>query len=177
MHPCSYLAAVLLAATALFAARSASADVAPPLTNAIVLMSKLPSYHMSMTTPNGPAETDVSNPGKMHTVMKAGEMYIIGPTMYMKIGGKWTKFANSNSNSDVLARYHKFASNYSSQDLGMQTVPGGTFHAYAIHDTAHPNVKNTIYLDGSGRIARIDIDASVVTFSRFGVPVSIQPPM
>lgn len=74
MHPCSYLAAVLLAATALFAARSASADVAPPLTNAIVLMSKLPSYHMSMTTPNGPAETDVSNPGKMHTVMKAGEM-------------------------------------------------------------------------------------------------------
>jgi hypothetical protein len=169
----------LLAATALFAARSASADVAPALTNAIVLMSKMPSYHMSMTTPDGPAETDVSNPGKMHTVMKAGEMYMIGPTMYMKIGGKWTKFGNSNSNSDsdVLARYHKFASNYSSDDLGMRTIPGGTFHAYAVHDTTHPNVKNTMYLDGSGRIVRIDIDANVVTFSRFGVPVSIQPPM
>jgi hypothetical protein len=177
MHPRSYLAAFSMAAIVLFAGRPASADVAPALTNAIVTMSKLPSYHMSMTTPEGPAETDVSNPGKMHTVMKAGEMYVIGPTMYMKIGGKWTKFKNSNSDSDVLARYHKFASNYSSQDLGMRTVPGGAFHAYAIHDTAHPNVKNTIYLDGSGRIARVDIDASVVTFSRFGVPVSIQAPM
>lgn len=177
MFPRSYLAAILLAATAFFAARSVSADIAPALTNAIVLMSKMPAYHMSMTTSDGPAETDVSNPGKMHTVMKAGEMYMIGPTMYMKIGGKWTKFANSNSDSDVLARYHKFASNYSSDDLGMRTIPGGAFHAYAIHDKTHPNVKNTIYLDGSGRIVRIDIDANVVTFSRFGVPVSIQPPM
>jgi hypothetical protein len=177
MHPRSYLAAVCMVATILFAAHSASADVAPAISNAIVLMSKLPSYHMSMTTPEGPAETDVSNPGKMHTVMKAGEMYMIGPTMYMKIGGKWTKFANSNTDSDVLARYHKFASNYSSQDLGMRTVPTGAFHAYAIHDTTHPNVKNTIYLDGSGRITRIDIDALVVTFSRFGQPVSIQAPM
>jgi hypothetical protein len=179
MHPRSYLAAIWMVATVLFAAYAASADVSPAVTNAIVLMSKLPSYHMSMTTPEGPAETDVSNPGKMHTVMKAGEMYMIGPTMYMKIGGKWTKFANSNSNSDsdVLARYHKFASNYSSQDLGMRTVASGSFHAYAIHDTTHPNLKNTIYLDGSGRIARMDIDAQVVTFSRFGVPVSIQAPM
>ena len=177
MHLRSYLAAVCLTATALLAPHAASADVAPALTNAIVLMSKLPSYHISMTTPAGPAESDVSNPGKMHTVMKAGEMYMIGPTMYMKISGKWTKFANSNSQGEVLARYHKFASNFSSQDLGMRTVPSGTFHAYAIHDTTHPNVKNTIYLDGSGRIARIDIDANVVTFSRYGVPVSIQPPM
>ena len=173
----SYLAAVWIVAAALFATAPASADVAPAVTNAIVLMSKLPSYHMSMTTPEGPAETDVVNPGKMHTVMKAGEMYVIGPTMYMKIGGKWTKFANSNSGTDVLARYHKFASNYSSQDLGMRTIQAGTFHAYAVHDTAHPDVKNTIYLDGSGRIVRIDINDNVVIFSRFGVPVSIQPPM
>lgn len=179
MHPRSYLAAICVAATVLFAAHAASADVAPALTNAIVVMSKLPSYHMSMTTSAGPAETDVSNPGKMHTVMKVGEMYMIGPTMYMKIGGKWTKFANSggDGDGDVLGRYHKFAANYSSEDLGMRTVSSGTFHAYAIHDTTHPNIKNTIYLDGSGRIARIDIDANVVTFSRFGVPVSIQPPM
>jgi hypothetical protein len=179
MHPRLYLAAIWMVATGLLAAQAASADVSPAVTNAIVLMSKLPSYHMSMTTPEGPAETDVSNPGKMHTVMKAGEMYVIGPTMYMKIGGKWTKFANSSSNSsgDVLARYHKFASNYSSQDLGMRTVPSGAFHAYAIHDTTHPNVKNTIYLDSSGRIARMDIDAQIVTFSRFGQPVSIQAPM
>lgn len=177
MYPRSYLAAFWMAATVLFAAHQASADVSPALTNAITEMSKLPSYHMSMTTPEGLAETDVVNPGKMHTVMKAGEMYIIGPTMYMKMGGKWTKFANSNSDSDVLARYHKFASNYSSEDLGMRAVPGGTFHAYAVHDTTHPNVKNTIYLDGSGRIARIDIDANVVTFSRYGEPVSIQAPM
>ena len=88
MHPRSCLAAIWMAAIVLFGLYPASADVAPALTNAIVLMSKLPSYHMSMTTPDGPAETDVSNPGKMHTVMKAGEMYMIGPTMYMKIGGK-----------------------------------------------------------------------------------------
>jgi hypothetical protein len=173
----TYLAAAITAAAVLFATVPARADVAPAVTNAITVMSKLPSYHMTMTTPDGPAQTDVVNPGKMHTVMKAGEMYMIGPTMYMKIGGKWTKFANSNANSDVLARYHKFAANFSSEDLGMRTVPSGTFHAYAIHDTTHPNLKNTIYLDGSGRIARIDIDANVVTFSRYGVPVSIQPPM
>lgn len=177
MRPMICLACVWTAAAVLFAALPARADVSPALTNAIVLMSKLPSYHMSMTTSDGPAETDVVNPGKMHTVMKAGEMYMIGATMYMKIGGKWTKFANSNGGGDVLARYHKFSANYSSDDLGMRTLSSGTFHAYAIHDTAHPNVKNTIYLDGSGRIARIDIDANTVTFTRFGLPVSIQPPM
>jgi hypothetical protein len=177
MRPSPYLVAVWTAAAVFLTALPASADVAPALTNAIVLMSKLPSYHMSMTGPAGAAETDVSNPGKMHTVMKAGEMYMIGPEMYMKIGGKWTKFANSNSDSDVLARYHKFSSDYSSQDLGMRAVPGGSFHAYAVHDAKHPTVKNTIYLDGSGRIARIDIDTSVVTFSRYGQPVSIQAPM
>jgi len=177
MRPMVYLAGVCMAAAVLLPTLPARADVAPALTQAIVVMSKLPSYHMSMTTPDGPAETDVVNPGKMHTRMKAGEMYVIGPTMYMKIGGKWTKFANGNADSDVLARYRKFAANYSSQDLGMRTVPSGTFHAYAVHDTTHPNLKNTIYLDGSGRIARIDIDANVVTFSRFGVPVSIQPPI
>lgn len=177
MRPMTCLASACMAAAVLFATGPVRADVAPALTNAIVVMSKLPSYHMSMTTPEGPAETDVANPGKMHTVMKSGEMYLIGPTMYMKIGGKWTKFANSNSGTDVLARYHKFASNYSSEDLGMRTVPSGTFHAYAIHDTTHPNVKNTMYLDRSGRIARIDVDTSVITFSRYGVPVSIQPPI
>jgi hypothetical protein len=59
----------------------------------------------------------------------------------------------------------------------MRTVPSGSFHAYAIHDTTHPNVKNTVYLDSSGRIARMDIDAQIVTFSRFGQRVSIQAPM
>ena len=50
-------------------------------------------------------------------------------------------------------------------------------HRHEGRRNVHPTVKNTIYLDGSGRIARIDIDTSVVTFSRFGVPVSIQAPM
>jgi hypothetical protein len=172
-----YLVAVWTATAVFFTTLPASADISPALTNAVVLMSKLPTYHMSMTTAQGPVETDVANPGKMHTVMKGGEMVMIGPTMYMKMGGKWTKFANSNADTDVVARYHKFSSDFTSQDLGMRTVPTGTFHAYAVHDAKHPTVKNTIYLDNSGRIARIDIDTSVVTFSRFGEPVSIQAPM
>ncbi len=177
MNTRAYLASLGVAAAVLFAALPASADISPALTNAIVVMSKLPSYHMSMTTPEGPAETDVANPGKMHTVMKAGEMYIIGQTMYMKINSKWTKFTNSSADTDVLARYHKFSSNFSSADLGMRTVSNGTFHAYAVHDTTHPNVKNTIYLDGLGRMARIDLDTNVILFSRYGEPVSIQAPM
>jgi hypothetical protein len=54
-------------------------------------MTKLPSYHMTMTSPGSTAESDVSNPGKSHTTMPEGEAVQIGTTVYMKMDGTWTK--------------------------------------------------------------------------------------
>ena len=169
-------ASLLLSAMAL----PALADPNSALMNAVIATSRQPSYHISMTGPGiGTAEGDVVNPGKMHMIMKEGETIIVRPDMYMKMGGKWKKIAGAGDTldqSDAIKQMQFHHADYASQDLGMRTVGGATYHAYLVTNTKK-HTKEMVFIDGSGRIGRFEQGAMVMVFSKYGEAVSIVPPM
>jgi hypothetical protein len=59
----------------------------------------------------------------------------------------------------------------------MRPVSGVSLHAYAVHNINGPSDKVTVDLDSSGRIARWEIESTVMTFSRYGEPVTIRAPI
>ncbi len=158
----------------------ALADIPAALKNAEIKTQSVHSYHITMVSPNSKVEGDVINPGRYHVTMPQGEAIIIGDTMYMRMtaNGPWQKMAGMGttfSQQDVL---HSFAAEHevTVADLGYRSVGGAQMHAYQITNTAK-HFTSTAYVDGQGRIARIDAGTMVMTLSRFGEAVSISAPM
>lgn len=175
-HVCHFIAAsaLLLAMSA-----PALADPNSALMNAVIATSQARSYHITMSGPSMAAEGDVVNPGKMHMIMKEGETIVIRPDMYMKMGGKWKKMAGAGATldqSDAVKQMQLHRADYTSQDLGMRTVGGTSGHAYLVTNLKK-NTKETVYVDGSGRIAGFQFGDTMMTFSRYGEAVSIVAPM
>ncbi len=75
-----------------------------------------------------------------------------------------------------LVTYLKARANISTRDLGMRPVSGVMLHAYVVHNLKRPGDEDTVYLDSSSRIARREIDSTVMTFSHYGEPVTIRAP-
>jgi hypothetical protein len=171
----------IIAATSLLLATSAPAFADPnsALMNAVIATSQARSYHISMSSPNMSAQGDIVNPGKMHMVMKDGETIIIRPDMYMKMGGKWKKITgvgDTMDQSDAVKQMQLHRADYTSQDLGMRTIGGAPEHAYLVTNLKK-NSKETVYVDGSGRIAGFQFGDTTMTFSKYGEAVSIVAPM
>jgi hypothetical protein len=182
MHPTKPLVR-LISACATFGALTspALADPSPAVFNAILTTMAQPSYHLTMTLPEeGVVQGDFVKPGMMHMVMKEGESIVIGPTMYMKMGGVWKKYGGGaalmGSQSDVLKKMQAERADYSSTDLGMRVVGGIPYHAYRL-SSAKKQTTQTMFVDSSGRIGRIELGTTVMTLSNFGEHVSIRPPM
>jgi hypothetical protein len=147
--------------------------------NAVIATSQARSYHITMSGPAMAAQGDVVNPGKMHMIMKEGETIVISPDMYMKMGGKWKKFAGAGATmdqSDAVKQMQLHRADYTSQDLGMRTIGGTSGHAYLVTNLKK-NTKETVYVDGSGRIGSFQFGDTTMTFSRYGEAVSIVAPM
>jgi hypothetical protein len=171
----------LVAASALLFVMTAPvlADPNSALMNAVIATSQQHSYHISMSGPSMTAEGDIVNPGKMHMVMKEGETIIIRPDMYMKMGGKWKKVAGAAGTmdqSDAVKQMQLHRADYTSQDLGMRTVGGTSYHAYLVTNVKK-NTKETVFVDGAGRIGRFQFGDTTMTFSKYGEAVSIVAPM
>jgi hypothetical protein len=168
-------AAVGLAA---FAA-PALAGSSDSLTNAALNTTKQSSYHISMTTAQGTTEGDVVNPDRMHMVGHGIETIVIGSTAYLKIKGAWSKMNAPGSGSmqmDVAKVIAKSRGDYTATDLGTRVVDGAPMHAYsATNATTHRT--DTIFVDGSGRIARVESGPVVIRFTKFNEPVTITAPM
>jgi hypothetical protein len=99
--------------------------------------------------------------------------------MYMKMGGKWKKFAGAGNlpdQTDAIKQMQLHQADYTSRDLGMRTVGGTPYHAYQVTNTKKKTIE-TVYVDGSGRIGRFEFGDTSMTFSRYGEAVSIVPPM
>jgi hypothetical protein len=159
---------------------SALADPSPALVAAVIATTNQPSYHLTITSPRaGTTEADMVKPDKMHVIMKDGESIVIGSTMYMKMGGKWTKMSAAGMWSDptaavkLLQTHH---ADYTSVDLGMRTAGGVPYHAYSVTDTKK-HTTETVYIDGAGRLGRVEARGTVIVFSKYGETVSIQAPM
>lgn len=162
------------------ATRSALADPSPVLIGAVAATMNQPSYHVSIRSPRGGTnEADMVKPDKMHVYMKDGESIVIGSTMYMKMGGKWTKMNVPGLWSDPTSAVKMLQTNhadYSSVDLGMRNVGGVPYHAYTVTNSKK-HTTETVYLDSAGRLGRIEERGIVMVFSKYGETVSIQPPM
>jgi hypothetical protein len=169
----------------------AQAQLTPPLQSAVSKMIKDGSYHFDMTMTAGTTTTksvgDVSslNPIRMRISTDMGpqgtmQMVVLPPYMYMKMGSTgWKKTAGdagSMTQMDVASMMQKQAGSYTVSDLGMQSRDGAMLHAYRINNTKLKTV-STVYLDGSGRMARFESTNLVMRFSNFGAPMNIAAPM
>jgi hypothetical protein len=184
------LAALLPLVCAAGFALPAVADLPSALTNAALLTEKS-SYHIEMTETAGGQTVKASGdmqsytPLKMHVTTDMGsmgsmQMIVLAPDTYMKQGSApWKKFPADPSAWAQMSSAGDFAKNkadYSATDLGMQTKDGQMLHAYRVTNTVK-NSTQTIFLDSSGRMARLEAPNLVMKFSNFGESVSITPPM
>jgi hypothetical protein len=180
MRRSPFLMLPLVAAGGLVAMASAAFADPSPVANAVIATSKATSYHLSMTNPRtGPSEGDFVSPDKVHMVSKRGESILIGSTMYLKINGKWTKVnapGVSSSPVEVMKQMQAHGADYTSSDLGMRTVDGVAYHAYAVTNTKK-HTTETVFVDAAGRLGRVETGGSTMTFSKYAEAISIQPPI
>ncbi len=172
--------------------RPASADLNGPLENAMMTMMKGGSYHFDMTSViGGSTETnsgDVASlsPLRMRATMTSPqmgtmEMILLPSAGYMKMGsGAWQKLPGASaigfSQMDVASMMAKDRAQLTVVDLGMQLKDGAMLHAYRVTDSAR-KITETVYLDGAGRIARLEAPRLVMRFSKYGEPVNIAAPI
>jgi hypothetical protein len=164
-----------------FAAFAAPAMAGPSdaLMSAAQNTTKQSSYHISITTPQGTEEGDIVNPDRMRVVGNGVETIIIGQTAYLKIKGAWRKMNTGGMGSiqmDMAKSIAKYHSDYTATDLGMRVVGGTPLHAYSVVN-AKTHRTETVYIDRSNRMARVESGPLVIRFTKFNVPVTITAPM
>jgi hypothetical protein len=170
-----FLASVVLV---MATATPAFADANSDIQGAMIAFTKLSSYHMEMSTARSATiVADFVSPGRYHVISAGTESIVIGPTMYLKLNGKWQKLAG---NMPTMTGFTKTLTSHPrgmvATDLGPRVVGGATLHAYKVQDTA-THKSDMVYLDGRGRIVRMEAGTTIMTVSRFNAPVSIQAPI
>jgi len=127
--------------------------------------------------------------GHLTSYLMMGEMEMvhIGANTWMKVQGHWMQmpggagqgpgFTGALSHAQTLSAH---TSDVTVTDLGVKSVDGQTFHAYGVKNPGDPQ-PSTIYVGGDGYVHRIDSAddkgrVSTIRFSRFNVPVAIDPP-
>ncbi len=177
---------IATAALVLASATSAFATPSDDVANAFMGLGTATSYHLAIQTSRGQTmDIDVAKPNKMHMTMAQMEMISIAGGTYVKVNGNWMKLPapmpqmQSAAFGYVQALSNTKPSDVTVDDLGSKSVDGGTYHAYKV--TAKDGKPATLYVDGSGVIARCDVidqsGTSIVRFSKFNAPVSIEAPI
>jgi outer membrane lipoprotein-sorting protein len=85
------------------------------------------------------------------------------------------------SNAQAFAQKASTNPNVNVSDLGMKTVDGSVYHAYLVKDSDNGGSATTVYVDGNGYPARMDVTDSKgtqsVTFSNFNGTIAIDAPI
>ena len=185
------LAALLLVAGAAGLALPVSAGQLPPvLINAGLITEKAGAYHIEMTSTFGgktmtsSGDMELSTPMKMrmttNTEQGVMQMIVLAPDSYMKMGNApWKKYPGNPSDysqMDIKNFLNKDKDDYTSTDLGMQLKDGQMLHAYKITNQTKKSTQ-TVFIDSAGRLARMEVGPMTMTLSKFGEPLSIQPPL
>jgi hypothetical protein len=175
------LPAGLLAIMAFAAASTLSARAGTPAIVMQALQTTMKtSYHMTMVSPQtGAVEADVVPPSRMHLLMKKENMeaIVIDSTMYMKQNGTWKKYPGVDiMKMQTLQSLAASTDKFTVDDLGPKLIDGALLHAYRTTNLKTKTVAS-FFLDGSGRIARMEVGSDVIQFSKFGETVTITAPM
>jgi hypothetical protein len=171
------LVALVVAATA----APALADATGDLKNATLQFAKLNSYHIDMTGPHGvSAQVDYQKPGRMHAFVPHAETIMLDDFIYVKINTAWHKYPAHGIAKMMQPDYAKMISDrthdFSAVDIGPRVVDGTLLHAYHVTNLKSHKV-DTIYLDGAGRIARIETENTIIKVSKFNEPVTVKAPI
>ncbi|HEY1977369.1 MAG TPA: hypothetical protein VGG89_12520 [Candidatus Baltobacteraceae bacterium] len=166
------LALVLAAAST----TTAFADAHSDIVNAMVNFKQLKSYHMEMTVGGRQSSADFLSPNRIHTFAAGNEVIQIDTTTYMRLNGTWKKYPGGPSVADTMAFASSHNGGFTATDLGMRTVGGTSLHAYSVKTLKTGNI-TTVFLDGSGRIVRMDTGKVVMILSKFNAPLTINAPM
>lgn len=174
-----FVSAVTSAALAWSIAVPAFADASADLNTAIDRTMATHSYHLVMVTAHGTFAGDYVYPSTTHMTMAGVEVINVNGKMYMRQGsGSWQTLPGESgmSDSDALQTLKLHRQDYRASDLGMQSVDGQSLHAYHVDDlkTGRPQ---TVYVDGGGRIVRVDASKVSIRFSHFGEPAHIVAPI
>lgn len=184
--------AVLLTLTAVLAASAplaARADSSGDLAAAVSRFTHLKSWHASMVSSSGhTVEADFAAPNRFRMTLPTGPAYFIGQTVYISMGGHTMKMAVPQAAAYIQdlrspGNVTKFAKSHNVQDLGSSSADGVATHAYAFDDTTH-GISSHVKVDvgqADGYLRRAIVTsaghgATTVHYSKFNVPVTIQPP-
>lgn len=180
-------AAVILSVCAAATTGIALATPSDDIANAFKNLAQASSYHMNVQTSQGQKmDIDMVPPNKMHMMMGPMEMIRLASATYMKVNGNWMKMPGAMPQMTQQGAAMTYVQTLGSHpndakvdDLGMQSVDGVSVHAYKV--TPNSGQPATVYVDGSGRPARIDVTekngTSVVRFSNYNATLDIQAPI
>jgi hypothetical protein len=166
-------------ALALSIATPAFADASSDLYRAIDRTEAAHSYHLVMTSARGSFAGDYIYPATMHVTMAGMEMININGKMYLRRGtGEWQAIPGGMGATDVdaLQTMKLNRADYRASDLGMRLADGKAMHEYHV-DNLKTGRAEFVYVDASGRVARVDAPTLTVRFSRFGQPAHIVAPI
>jgi hypothetical protein len=173
---------VLALAFTLAAAAPALADPTADVKNAMIAFGNAKSFHVSAEAAGRNIEGDIVPPAKAHFIAGPFEMITISGTTWVKTGGGWHQFTIPGMDritvfvNGAIDTVRNPPADLVVTDLGTKTIDGATLHGYTISNKAG-NSPSTIYLDGSGTLARVEANGgSVVRFSKFNAPLQIDPP-
>ena len=180
-----YASRMIRFASAVFSCTLVAAFVAPAfadaqsdLDRAIATTEATKSYHMAMSSSAMSFQGDFVAPSAVHMTMRGMETINVNGKMYMRRGsGAWQSIPGAGfTDSDMLQMFKTHRADFRAKDVGMKLVDGRSLHAYNVQNlkTGHPE---TVYLDGSGRIVRVDAPKMTMRFSNFGESVRIAAPM
>jgi hypothetical protein len=174
-----FVSAVTSAVLACSIAIAALADASSDLYRAIDRTEATHAYHLVIATQHGTFAGDYIYPSTTHMTMAGMEVINVNGKMYMRQGGgSWQTLPGGSgvSDSDALQLMKLHRQQFRASDLGMKVVDGGSLHAYHVDDlkTGRPQ---TVYVDGGGRIVRVDAPSVSIRFSHFGEPAHIVAPI
>ena len=173
---------LLALALTLTAAAPALADPTADVKNAMISFANAKSFHVSADDAGKNVEADIVPPAKAHFVAGPFELITISGTTWVKAGGSWHQFAIPGIDritvfvTGAIDTVRNPPADMVVTDLGTKSIDGATLHGYTIANKAGASPR-TIYLDGSGNLARVESSSGgVVRFSKFNAPLDISPP-
>jgi hypothetical protein len=169
---------------ALFALAAAPASAgADDLRAAMAKFGALSSYEMTISARGRTTTIDIVNPHSRSMRSEGIEVIDIGPTTYMKMGGKWQKLRSSPGSSgthvgigESVRTMARKANDVKATDLGMKPVGGEVLHAYRMQSDGRTG---TIYIGRDGLPHRFEDSGrhETLTISKFNAIAPIRPPI
>jgi hypothetical protein len=146
----------------------------------------LKSWHAEESSDGRSIGVDFSAPDRFRIQTPAGTQYVIGSEMYVTVAGHTMKLAIPQVAS-MIAQFRSpgqaatFAKTHPVTDLGNSSVGGVATHAYGFDDTTEGITTHNVLDVGPKALPyRMTVTSNrgnaVIIYSKFNVPVTIEPP-